>query len=132
MGNAGSHFLGFALAAIALAISYAPLEKKTALLSPLLILGLPIFDTAFLILMRTRKGRSVFKKSNDHLSLRILSLGYSKRKSLLFMLIFGLFFTLSGVLLSQVSSNLGIIIIVLVVAVAVGLTRRMSGVPVDN
>ncbi|GAH05852.1 unnamed protein product, partial [marine sediment metagenome] len=48
MGNSGSHFLGFTLAAIALGISYAPLERKIALLSPLLILGFPIFDTAFL------------------------------------------------------------------------------------
>ncbi len=92
MGNSGSHFLGFILAVIALAISYAPLERKVALTAPLFILGFPIFDTAFLILMRLRQGRSAFKKSNDHLALRFLKLGYSKNKTLIFMLVLTVFF----------------------------------------
>ncbi|MFH1678057.1 MAG: MraY family glycosyltransferase [Candidatus Omnitrophota bacterium] len=132
MGNTGSHFLGFSLAAIALAISYAPLGRKVALISPLLILGFPIFDTAFLILMRVSKGRPIFKKSNDHLALRFLSLGYSKSKTLLFMLALSLFFTLCGLSLSQVSNIPGIIIIVSVVIIAVTLTRRMGRVSVES
>ena len=131
MGNSGSHFLGFTLAAIALVISYAPLERKIALLSPLLILGFPIFDTAFLILMRAGKARSILKKSNDHLALRFLRAGYSKKKALLFMLIFSLFFSLSGVGLSQASNKLGIIIIALVAIVGLLLTKKMSRVSVD-
>ena len=132
MGNSGSHFLGFTLAAVALAISYAPLERKIALLSPLLILGFPIFDTAFLILMRAKKGRLIFKKSNDHLALRFLRLGYSKNKTLLFMLILSLFFSLSGVCLSQVSNTLGIVIVALVIIVGLVLTKRMSRVSIDG
>jgi len=93
MGNSGSHFLGFVLAAIALAISYAPLERKVALLTPLLILGFPIYDTVFLILMRLMKKNLPFKKSNDHLALRFLALGYSRKKALLTMLTLGLFFS---------------------------------------
>jgi UDP-GlcNAc:undecaprenyl-phosphate GlcNAc-1-phosphate transferase len=132
MGNSGSHFLGFVLAAIALGISYAPMERKIALLSPLLILGFPIFDTAFLILCRTRKARSIFKKSNDHLALRFLHLGYSKRKTLLFMLALSLFFSFSGVALSQASNILGIIIIFLVVIVGLLVTRKMGRVSIDG
>lgn len=132
MGNSGSHFLGFTLAAIALVISYAPLERKIALLSPLLILGFPIFDTAFLIFMRARKARLIFKKSNDHLALRFLGLGYSKNKTLLFMLILSLFFSLSGVCLSQTSNAMGIIIIILVAMVGLALTRRMGRVSIDG
>jgi UDP-GlcNAc:undecaprenyl-phosphate GlcNAc-1-phosphate transferase len=131
MGNAGSHFLGFVLAAIALGISYAPLERKIALLSPLLILGFPIFDTTFLILMRLSKKRSIFKKSNDHLALRFLRLGYSKKRTLLFMLLLSLFFSLSGLCLSRVSNTLGIIIIVLVAIVGLLITKKMSRVPID-
>jgi UDP-N-acetylmuramyl pentapeptide phosphotransferase/UDP-N-acetylglucosamine-1-phosphate transferase len=132
MGNSGSHFLGFSLAAIALGISYAPMERKIALFSPLLILGFAIFDTAFLILMRVRKARSIFKKSNDHLALRFLCLGYSKNRALLFMLSLALFFSLSGVALSQVSNSLGIIIIVLVVMVGLALTKKMGRVSIDG
>ena len=132
MGNSGSHFLGFILAAIALGISYAPLERKIALLSPLLILGFPIFDTAFLILMRLRKARSIFKKSDDHLALRLLRLGYCKNKALLFTLILALFFSLSGVCLSQVPNITGIIIIVLVVVIILLVTRKMGRISIDG
>ncbi len=128
MGNSGSHFLGFILAAIALAISYAPLERKIALFSPLLILGLPIFDTAFLILMRIRQGRSALKKSNDHLALRFLALGYSKKKTLLSMLSLCLFFSLCAILVSQLSNLFGSTIIAFVLLVSLGLARKMSRV----
>lgn len=132
LGNTGSHFLGFILAAIALVVSYAPLERKIALLSPLLILGLPIFDTAFLILMRIKKGKLIFRKSNDHLALRFLSRGYSKKKSLLFMLLLGLFFSLSGVVFSQVANPLGIIMVIFVALVSLIIAFRMSKIAVNG
>lgn len=130
MGNCGSHFLGFILAAIALAISYAPLERKIALFSPLLILGFPIFDTVFLIWMRIKHGRAVFKKSNDHLALRLLKLGYSKNKTLYLVLILALFFSFSGVAISQVSNFFGLIIIVFVVLIILTVTQRMGKVSI--
>jgi len=125
MGNSGSHFLGFVLAAVALVISYAPLERRVALLSPLLILGLPVFDTAFLILVRIIKRSSPFKKSNDHPALKLLALGYSKKKALLAMLCLCLFFSLCGVLLSRSSNLMGIALIVFVIFVSLSLTKRM-------
>jgi UDP-GlcNAc:undecaprenyl-phosphate GlcNAc-1-phosphate transferase len=128
MGNAGSHFLGFILAAIALVISYAPLERKIALFSPLLILGLPIFDTAFLILMRIMKKSLPFKKSNDHLALRFLAFGYSKKKVLFVMLVLSLFFALCGILVSQGSNLLSAVIIIIVVLVSLTLTNKMRKV----
>ncbi|MDP3731635.1 MAG: MraY family glycosyltransferase [Candidatus Omnitrophota bacterium] len=130
MGNAGSHFLGFTLAAVALIISYAPLERKIALLSPLLILGFPIFDTVFLIMARVIKKSLPFKKSNDHLALKFLALGYSKKKVLLIMLGLCLFFSLGGILLSQVPNILGIIIIIFVGFVSLALTKKMLKVGV--
>jgi len=132
MGNSGSHFLGFVLAVIALVISYAPLERKIALFSPLLILGFPILDTGFLILVRAYKKKIPFKKSNDHLALRFLALGYSKKKSLAVMLAWSLFFSISGVIISQVSNSLGLIIIVCVGVAGLILTIKMSKVAIDG
>lgn len=130
MGNSGSHFLGFILSAIALAINYASLEKKTALLTPIFILGFPIFDTAFIMLMRKRKGKSVLMKSNDHIALRLLKLGYSKSKALLLILLLALFFTLNGIALSRVSHFIGFIIIGVVALAVLLLTVKMSKVVV--
>ncbi|MDD5044334.1 MAG: MraY family glycosyltransferase [Candidatus Omnitrophica bacterium] len=126
MGNAGSHFLGFVLAGLSLNISYANLGKVTALLSPLLILGFPIFDTAFLIIVRTAQGKSALLKSDDHLALRFLKLGYSKKKTLALMLILALFFSSAGILLSGVPNALGIFIIVFMAVVSIALVKKMG------
>ena len=132
MGNSGSHFLGFTLAAIALIISYAPLERKVALFSPLLILGLPIFDTSFLILIRIIKKNLPFKKSNDHLALRFSALGYSKKGALFIMLGLCLFFCLSGITVSQVSNLWGIGIVAFTFFVSLVTTIKMSKVVVNG
>jgi UDP-GlcNAc:undecaprenyl-phosphate GlcNAc-1-phosphate transferase len=132
MGNCGSHFLGFTLAAIALGISYAPLERKIALAAPVLILGFPIFDTLFLILMRLSRNRLPFKKSNDHLALRFLTLGYSKKRALLSMLAWGLLFSCCGVLVSQSSNFWSILVIVITLAVSFVVTKRMSRISIDG
>ncbi len=115
MGNAGSHFFGFIFAALALSIHYAPLDRKLALLSPILILGLPIFDTFFLILMRLKQKRLIFHKSNDHLALRFLKNNYSKRKALSYMLGVCLFFSLAGIVVGFVPNFLNLFVLFLVV-----------------
>ncbi|OGX44419.1 MAG: hypothetical protein A3G38_02355 [Omnitrophica WOR_2 bacterium RIFCSPLOWO2_12_FULL_51_8] len=131
LGNSGSHFLGFILAAIALEISYAPLERKAALFSPILILGFPIFDSVFLVLMRLKKKRPVFQKSNDHLVLRFLKLGCSKAKALWFMFLLCGFFSLAGLLVSKAPNFLSAVIIFLVAAVSLVISFRMSRISVD-
>jgi len=132
MGNAGSHFLGFVLAAIAISISYASLERKTALLSPILILGLPLFDTAFLILTRLKNNISPFRKSNDHLALKLLSIGYSKKKTLSALVILCLLFCFCGILVSQARNIFGLIIITLVILFSLTVLLRMHKVSING
>jgi UDP-GlcNAc:undecaprenyl-phosphate GlcNAc-1-phosphate transferase len=132
MGNSGSHFLGFILATVALMISYATLEKKIALLSPLLVLGLPILDTIFLIFIRISKKKLPFNKSRDHLALRFLALGYSKRKTLLIMLSLGILFSMSGAIVSQANNILSIIIVIFMLLISIILAKKISKVAVDG
>jgi UDP-GlcNAc:undecaprenyl-phosphate GlcNAc-1-phosphate transferase len=132
MGNSGSHFLGILLGGIALVISYAPLERKIALLSPIVILGLPILDTLFLIFIRIRKGKLPFNKSNDHIALRLLKLRYPKRRALSTMIMMCLFFLLCGLLLCVVPNTTGILLIMLAITVSVMIIHRISKVSVDG
>lgn len=132
MGNAGSHFLGFVLSTVALIISYATEERKLVLFTPLLILGLPIFDTTFLILMRLKQHKSIFKKSNDHLALRFLSLGYSKIKVLSYMLLLGLFFSLCGLALVKTSIFLEVLIILIAILIGALVFYRMGNISVTD
>jgi UDP-GlcNAc:undecaprenyl-phosphate GlcNAc-1-phosphate transferase len=82
MGDAGSHFIGFSLAAISLNLSYSH-QNFLAVFSPLLILGLPIFDLLLMSVIRTRKGMPPWKGSPDHIPLRLRALGFSKVKTVL-------------------------------------------------
>lgn len=77
MGDAGSHFIGFSLAAISLNLSYSH-QNYLAVFSPLLILGLPIFDLLLMSVIRMRKGIAPWKGSPDHIPLRLRALGFSK------------------------------------------------------
>jgi len=132
MGNAGSHFLGFSLAAVAMNISYASLDNRIALASPLLILGFPIFDTLFLIVVRIRKGKIPFMKSNDHLALRIMNMHLSKKRALSYMSLANLFFCICGILIVKVPNKIGALIVWFVLISSILLARRMNRVPVDG
>jgi UDP-GlcNAc:undecaprenyl-phosphate/decaprenyl-phosphate GlcNAc-1-phosphate transferase len=132
MGNCGSHFLGFVLAVIMIAVSYAPAEHKVALFSPLLIMGLPIFDTSFVTLMRIAKGKSALMKSNDHLAMRFLKAGYSKKRTLFYFLSLSIFFASCGILLVHVSNLTGLILIGIVTVMCTALTIIMSRVRIDG
>ena len=76
MGDSGALFLGFILAGIAMGHGYTQVNV-VALCAPLFILGIPLYDTALVMFLRFLKGRSMFRGSNDHLALRLRSLGMS-------------------------------------------------------
>lgn len=84
MGDSGSQFLGFCLATISL---IGPTKSATvvAVAIPALVLGLPIFDTAFAILRRTVRGQSVAVGDKEHLHHRIMRAGFGQRRSVMIM-----------------------------------------------
>jgi UDP-GlcNAc:undecaprenyl-phosphate GlcNAc-1-phosphate transferase len=132
MGNSGSHFLGFSLAALALLISYAPLDRKIALFSPIAVLWFPIFDTIFLMLLRISKGRSIFKKSNDHFALRLLKSGYTKKGALWFMLLVAGLFSSCGVFLSQSWGSASVLVITVIIIFSFILYKKLGAVRIDG
>ena len=85
MGDAGSLFLGFMMAALALNESYSRVNY-IAVLSPILILGVPIFDTFLVMFIRIRKGMLPIYGSDDHLAQRLVMIGLSKPKAVLFLI----------------------------------------------
>lgn len=74
LGDAGSLFIGFLLGALAMIGSYTSRNLVSAF-TPVLVLGVPVFDTIFVSYIRFRNGRSVFKGSNDHFALRLKRVG---------------------------------------------------------
>lgn len=79
LGDAGSMLIGFLAGSLAMLLSYAD-HNPLAVASPLLILGVPLFDTAFVMVLRTRRGIPVFRGSPDHFAVRLRKAGVSPRR----------------------------------------------------
>jgi len=77
MGDAGSLVLGFLLAALSLGTSYTRVSNL-GVFAPILILGLPIFDTVLVTILRLKKGMSPFLGSKDHFALRLEKFGFRR------------------------------------------------------
>jgi UDP-GlcNAc:undecaprenyl-phosphate GlcNAc-1-phosphate transferase len=82
MGDGGALFLGFTLASISI---IGPVKSATviATIVPALVLGLPIFDTAFAILRRLADGRPIMEADKGHLHHRLMAAGMGQRQSVL-------------------------------------------------
>lgn len=82
MGDSGSMFLGFMVAALSMKGNW---EHATNLLlmvlTPLLVLAVPIFDTTFVTLVRWLNGRAISQGGRDHTSHRLVAFGLSERKA---------------------------------------------------
>ena len=70
LGDAGSLFVGLMLGALAMVGKYTAVNPA-ALLAPVLILGVPVFDTLFVMYVRWLRGIPVFLGSHDHFALRL-------------------------------------------------------------
>ena len=104
MGDSGSMFLGFSLAAISVMGSSRHISNLFAmLLVPILILGVPIFDTALVILLRKTRGKKVSQGGKDHTSHRLVALGLSERKTVLLLYLFSAIFGFIALSYSQLS-----------------------------
>ena len=75
MGDAGSQFLGFITGCLSVLVTQAETCAVSPAL-PLLILGLPILDTATVMIIRITQGRSPFAPDRNHLHHQIMALGF--------------------------------------------------------
>ena len=75
MGDAGSLFLGFLLAVLGLKLTLTGTPNVVALFVPLLVLGLPVFDTTLVTWQRLTHGRSPMQGGRDHASHRLVWVG---------------------------------------------------------
>ncbi len=90
LGDSGAQTLGFMLAAIA--ILYAPLEKyqNSSWFVPVLLLGVPIFDTSLVFISRLRRGKPVYQANRDHTYHRLVALGFDPGRAVFLMHLAGL------------------------------------------
>lgn len=84
MGDTGAYLIGYLLAATTLSATFAGENvPKHAILSPLCVLAVPLYDTATVIFIRLRAGRSPFVGDKSHFSHRLVELGMNKTQAVL-------------------------------------------------
>jgi len=82
MGDGGSYFLGFILAAMSILGSMKG-QFATAMLIPVIALGVPLIDTLFAPVRRFILGRKMFQPDSGHLHHGLLKLGYTQHRAVL-------------------------------------------------
>lgn len=85
IGDAGAQFLGFALSIISI-LGTAKTYTLLVLISPLIILAIPIADTLFAIIRRVIKGKSIkaiFAPDTGHLHHKLMKKGYTQKQAVL-------------------------------------------------
>ncbi len=85
LGDAGSHLLGYLLSVLTILPHFFTSEHPRALavLSPLLILAVPLLDLAYVVVRRWLSGKQFYIGDTNHLSHRLVRLGLSRSGAVL-------------------------------------------------
>jgi UDP-GlcNAc:undecaprenyl-phosphate GlcNAc-1-phosphate transferase len=100
MGDTGALFLGYSISILSLLGLYKSVTLFSFLV-PIIILGVPIFDTTFAIIRRIVNKKPISAPDKSHLHHRLLALGFSHRNTVLAIYMFGILFSISALLLSE-------------------------------
>ena len=92
LGDSGAQVLGFLLAAVGLAYipAQAGLDQGLSWFIPILVMGVPIFDTTLVVVSRARRGQRVTQAGRDHTYHRLLLLGLDSTRAVLLMQLSGI------------------------------------------
>lgn len=117
MGDGGSLFIGYMIGALTIQATYYKQGVPTGLpvLTPLIILGVPLFDTASVIYIRLRAGRPIMKGDTNHFSHRLADLGMSRKQAVLFIYLVTICVALTALPLAYLPLRLAVIQAALVV-----------------
>jgi len=91
LGDSGAQLLGFLLATLAMAYTPPGFPQPSSWFVPILLLGIPIFDTSFVIVSRLRRRVPIYKAGQDHIYHRLTQLGLSSVQSVTLMHVAALF-----------------------------------------
>lgn len=97
LGDAGSHLVGFLLAVLAILPHFYSQKtpNRLAVISPLLILGVPLLDLVWVVIIRWQRGKPFWIGDNNHLSHRLNRRGFTRPQSVMILWAVGL--TLGGI-----------------------------------
>jgi len=118
MGDAGSYFIGYSIAIATLLSTYASYSTNAhAVLTPLCVLAVPLYDMITVLWIRIREGRSIFQGDKSHFSHRLVDLGLSKTQAVLTIYLTTTTCGLGAILLHRVDLTGAVVIVCMIVCV---------------
>ena len=130
LGDTGSLLTGFVLAALSLGTAYTRVNN-VAVFAPILILGLPLYDTFLVIYLRFHRGQSPFLGSHDHFALRLERYGFFREEILIMSYAMSLLLSYAAFQVTSVPTFYSIIIYIVVGAFALGLGTWLARIPIE-
>ncbi|MEK6762768.1 MAG: MraY family glycosyltransferase [Nitrospirota bacterium] len=129
MGDMGAMFIGLLLGAMTMIERY-PSDHPLSLLTPVFILGIPIFDTIFVMYIRYRRGLPIFWGSPDHIAIRLRHWGMSVPQIVITSYVATAVVGIVGLLMLSVSQEVGWMLCLGTVGIFMFLTLLMKKVDV--
>jgi UDP-GlcNAc:undecaprenyl-phosphate GlcNAc-1-phosphate transferase len=105
LGDSGALFIGFVLAVSLLQFEPKVESRVASALIPVFILALPIIDTSVAVVSRILRGVSIFQAGRDHLSHRLIYLGFNRRNTAYSLWSLSVFLSFLTLLISNVSKD---------------------------
>jgi UDP-GlcNAc:undecaprenyl-phosphate/decaprenyl-phosphate GlcNAc-1-phosphate transferase len=133
MGDSGSMFVGFVLAATSLIGISVKGSTAIGLLAPMVALGIPIFDTMLAVIRRALRRQSIFSADRAHIHHRLLDMGLTHRRAVLLLYFGSVALSGAGIAITfgrdwQVGCALGFVFVTLFLMIRTsGLLVRRSG-----
>lgn len=131
MGDTGSLVLGFVLAVLSIGTSYSQVNN-IALYAPILILGIPIYDTFLVMILRFKQGRNIFHGSPDHFALRLERLGFPRRKVVLIAYLVSVCLSTAALMIVKVHFRWAVAIYILVAVFSLSIGYNLSKVDMEK
>ncbi len=127
MGDGGSLFLGFVLAAVGIKLRFDANVDIVTWMVPVMVLGVPITDTALVIVSRLRRGLNpLTTPGKDHISHRLVARGWINREAVLALCLAGSVLGLIAVFQTQASILEGYVIFGGVVLAALAVLVKLE------
>lgn len=114
LGEGGSTFAGFMLGVLAIV-------SGGKIATALLVMGIPLLDTLWVILQRLFNRQSPFRGDRRHLHFRLLDLGFSEPQAVLFLYAISGFFGAAALFLQSLGKLVALLILIAVMAIIVSL-----------
>jgi len=106
MGDTGSLLLGFVLAVLGLKLNFVGRPLGVTWIIPIIILGVPVFDTTLVMMSRLRRGVPIFEGGKDHTSHRLVSvMGMTHARAVMTLYMVGSVLGLLALMLREATSS---------------------------